>query len=126
MGIPIRPDGYVRVTYLLGMEMFAGYTLEHLQECVRTNEKQRCERRRHFAFVSQYSASRGNSFSLMVEDDECFIRASQGHSIAVVESQQLLRPVTHPDEVPVCIHGTNHFAWRSIQESGKRPHYQPH
>ncbi|KAL9668674.1 hypothetical protein QQ045_006212 [Rhodiola kirilowii] len=57
-------------------------------------------------------------FSLMQEDGGLLIRANQGHTIKAVESESLLKPITSPEEVPVCIHGTYCKHLESILQSG--------
>jgi RNA:NAD 2'-phosphotransferase (TPT1/KptA family) len=65
-GIMIRPDGYVKITAVLGHPKFKDFTLDDIIKVVETNEKKRFE---------------------ILEDDEgqkVYIRAVQGHSIAAV------------------------------------------
>jgi 2'-phosphotransferase len=46
-----------------------------------------------------------------------YIRASQGHSLKSVESQDLLEEIKEPVTTPV-IHGTSNKAWESIKIQG--------
>ncbi|CAN1327884.1 tRNA 2'-phosphotransferase 1 [Linum perenne] len=57
-------------------------------------------------------------FGLLEEDGELLIRANQGHTLKVVESESLLRPILSADEVPVCVHGTYRKNLDSILQSG--------
>lgn len=65
-GIAIRPDGFVKITDVLGHPKFKGFTLDDIVKVVDTNEKKRFE---------------------ILEDAQGqkeYIRAVQGHSIAAV------------------------------------------
>lgn len=75
---------------------FKNVTLEQIRHVVDTNDKKRYE--------------------LTLIDDVYFIRASQGHSIKIVESKDLLEEV-HEISTPV-IHGTTLSAWASIKSQG--------
>ena len=46
------------------------------------------------------------------------IRANQGHSIDIVNSEQLLTKINDPSAIPICVHGTYFKAWKSIKTSG--------
>jgi len=98
-GLNVRPDGYVKVEEILGLQQFKQYNLEDLQQVTVNNDKQR--------------------FKLLEEDGKYFIRANQGHSMpGVVDPTLLLNSVTSPDEIRTCIHGTNWKAWESIKTEG--------
>lgn len=79
-GIAIRPDGYVKITAVLGHPKFKDFTLDDIIKVVDTNEKKRFE---------------------ILEDAEGqkeYIRAVQGHSIAAV-SLYLIVPLIEEDKL---------------------------
>ncbi|TVU12774.1 hypothetical protein EJB05_46446, partial [Eragrostis curvula] len=87
LGLDMRPDGYVRVRDLLrlNLQTFANvplrsHTVDEIREAVRRDNKQR--------------------FSLLEENGELLIRANQGHSVNLVTSESLLKPILSADEVP--------------------------
>ncbi|KAJ1257822.1 hypothetical protein BS78_10G025900 [Paspalum vaginatum] len=101
----MRPDGYVRVSHLLNLNLqtFAkiplkSHSVDEIREAVRRDNKQR--------------------FSLLEEDGELFIRANQGHTVTTVTSESLLKPILSADEVSVCVHGTYRKNLESILQSG--------
>ncbi|PIA50040.1 hypothetical protein AQUCO_01300640v1 [Aquilegia coerulea] len=101
----MRSDGYVRVDDILKLNMktFANiplslHTVDDIREAVRKDNKQR--------------------FGLFEENGEFFIRANQGHTIASVESERLLKPILSAEETPVCVHGTYKRNLESILQSG--------
>uniref|UniRef100_A0A7N0UG13 2'-phosphotransferase n=1 Tax=Kalanchoe fedtschenkoi TaxID=63787 RepID=A0A7N0UG13_KALFE len=105
LNLTIRGDGYVKVNDLLKLNLkthannpLRSHTVEDVKEAVRKDNKQR--------------------FSLLEEDGELLIRANQGHTITAVESESLLKPITSPEEIPVCIHGTYRRNLESILQSG--------
>ncbi|KAL7590694.1 hypothetical protein Lser_V15G38849 [Lactuca serriola] len=101
----MRSDGYVKVEDLfrLNMKTFANvpissHTIDDIKEAVRRDNKQR--------------------FSLLEENGELLIRANQGHTVTLVETESLLKPILSPEEFPVCVHGTYRKNLKSILESG--------
>ncbi|CAN1166454.1 tRNA 2'-phosphotransferase 1 [Linum perenne] len=105
LSLNMRNDGYVKVKDLLQLNMktFANvplrsHTVDDVKEAVSKDNKQR--------------------FGLLEEDGELLIRANQGHTLKVVESESLLRPILSADEVPVCVHGTYRKNLDSILQSG--------
>eukprot|EP00268_Persea_americana_P037747 TRINITY_DN3745_c0_g1_i1.p1 TRINITY_DN3745_c0_g1~~TRINITY_DN3745_c0_g1_i1.p1 ORF type:complete len:324 (-),score=51.12 TRINITY_DN3745_c0_g1_i1:194-1024(-) len=105
LNLDMRSDGYVRVRDLLELNMttFANvplrsHSIDDIKEAVRRDNKQR--------------------FSLLEENGEILIRANQGHTIEVIESERLLKPILSADEAPVCVHGTYKKNLESILESG--------
>lgn len=105
LNLSMRNDGYVKVNDLLKLNLkthannpLSSHTVEDVREAVQKDNKQR--------------------FSLVKEDGELLIRANQGHTIKAVESESLLKPVTSPEEVPVCVHGTYNRNLESILQSG--------
>ncbi|XP_077234399.1 uncharacterized protein LOC143876577 isoform X2 [Tasmannia lanceolata] len=103
--LDMRSDGYVRVRDLLELNVttFANvrlksHTVDDVREAVRRDNKQR--------------------FSLLEEKGELLIRANQGHTMRIVESESLLKPILSADEAPVCVHGTYKKNLESILLSG--------
>ncbi|KAA8520506.1 hypothetical protein F0562_014762 [Nyssa sinensis] len=107
LSLNMRSDGYVRVQDLLKLNMktFANiplrsHTVDDIREAVRKDNKQR--------------------FSLLEENGELWIRANQGHTIATIETESLLKSILSAEEVPVCVHGTYKKFLESILENGLR------
>ncbi|GAA0151543.1 transferase [Lithospermum erythrorhizon] len=105
LSLNIRPDGYVKVRDLLNVNMktsanipLRSHTIDDVREAVKMDNKQR--------------------FGLMEEDGELLIRANQGHSIAKVSTESLLKPILSVEEVLVCVHGTYKKNLGSILEHG--------
>ncbi|KAK7018971.1 putative tRNA 2'-phosphotransferase [Favolaschia claudopus] len=98
--LPMRPDGYVRVTDLLANPKLNSLTLEALQDIVKADSKQR--------------------FDLVYEEDAeawC-IKANQGHSMKSVKLD--LKPILSVSNIPtgMAVHGTTRAAWESISVQG--------
>ncbi|OMP07705.1 Phosphotransferase KptA/Tpt1 [Corchorus capsularis] len=105
LNLNMRSDGYVKVQDLLKLNLktFANiplrsHTVDEIREAVRRDNKQR--------------------FSLLEENGELLIRANQGHTVTIVESERLLKEILSADEVQVCVHGTYKRNLESIMESG--------
>ncbi|XP_075074053.1 uncharacterized protein LOC107773662 [Nicotiana tabacum] len=105
LNLNMRNDGYVKVQDLLKLNLktFANvplrsHTVDDVKEAVRNDNKQR--------------------FGLLEENGELLIRANQGHTVKIVETQSLLKPILSADEVPVCVHGTYKKNLESILEHG--------
>ncbi|CAH1448053.1 unnamed protein product [Lactuca virosa] len=101
----MRSDGYVKVEDLLRLNMktfanvpITSHTIDDIKEAVRRDNKQR--------------------FSLLEENGELLIRANQGHTVTLVETESLLKPILSPEEFPVCVHGTYRKNLKSILETG--------
>ncbi|KAK9910789.1 hypothetical protein M0R45_034733 [Rubus argutus] len=105
LNLDMRSDGYVKVHDLLKLNLktfanipLSSHSVDEIKEAVRKDNKQR--------------------FSLLEENGELLIRANQGHSTTVVESERLLKPILSFEEFPVCVHGTYRKNLESILESG--------
>jgi len=98
VGIPIRPDGYVRVQDLLEHPLFSGITLPILIQIVENNDKKRFE----FSTIS----------------DEMYIRACQGHTIEAIQEKDLLTPIVDASLFPTVFHGTYEKFLPMILENG--------
>ncbi|KAL7125875.1 hypothetical protein ABFS83_14G145600 [Erythranthe nasuta] len=103
--LDMRSDGFIKVEDLLKLNLktFANvplrsHTIDDVREAVRKDNKQR--------------------FSLLEENGELLIRANQGHTIATVETESLLKPILSHEEIPVCVHGTYKKNLESILEGG--------
>lgn len=108
MGLQMGTDGFIFVEELLAHPQFRSYSLEDVERVVATNDKQRFKLRPH-------------------PEDGCLqIRASQGHSVQVVDLE--LKPVQagSPDCPAEAVHGSYLRNWSSIQQQGlnrmKRTH----
>ncbi|XP_031485199.1 uncharacterized protein LOC116254165 isoform X2 [Nymphaea colorata] len=105
LNLEMGTDGFVRVNDLLKLNMktyanvpLRSHTVDEIQEAVRRDNKQR--------------------FSLQEKNGELLIRANQGHTLANVKSESLLKPILSADEVPVCVHGTYKKNLESILQTG--------
>jgi 2'-phosphotransferase len=99
MGLTMTPDGYVAVHELLALELFRDVSVEEIRTVVANNDKQR--------------------FKLEQRQEDLFIRANQGHSIAVDANRLLTRLTPEAlSALPIVIHGTSTQAWESIQTQG--------
>lgn len=96
----MRPSGYVELNELLALPLFRSFTREQVDEVVRTNSKKR--------------------FTMTTDPTGLvtFIRANQGHSLQIVNDEELLTPMEDPNEIDRCIHGTYLKFWPSILEQG--------
>ncbi|KAJ0797707.1 putative 2'-phosphotransferase [Helianthus annuus] len=107
LNLNMRSDGYVKVQDLLRLNLktfanvpISSHTVDDIKEAVRRDNKQR--------------------FSLLEENGELLIRANQGHTVTLVETESLLKPILSAEEFPgsVCVHGTYKKNLKSIMESG--------
>ncbi|XP_019152248.1 PREDICTED: tRNA 2'-phosphotransferase 1-like isoform X1 [Ipomoea nil] len=105
LNLNMRSDGFVKVQDLLKLDLktFANiplrlHTVDDIKEAVRKDNKQR--------------------FSLLEENGELWVRANQGHTVATVETESLLKPILSAEEVPVCVHGTYKKNLELILEQG--------
>lgn len=98
--LDMRPSGYVELRQLLSHPKFKNYTETEIEHVVRTNAKKR--------------------FTLTTDESGTvkFIRANQGHSLQIVQDDELLTPLEDPGEIEKCIHGTYTKFWESIFEHG--------
>ncbi|TRM65404.1 KptA family-domain-containing protein [Schizophyllum amplum] len=100
-GIPIRPDGYVKVDDLMKNNRLKSQslTLETLQQIVKDDAKQR--------------------YDLVLEEPSTWlIKARQGHSIQEVKLE--LKPILSSADIPtgIAVHGTMNDAWNAISKQG--------
>ncbi|CCG82215.1 Putative tRNA 2'-phosphotransferase [Taphrina deformans PYCC 5710] len=98
-GLTLRADGYISVASILSRPKLSNLKadLEKIQEVVAKDNKTR--------------------FTMMQEEGgEWFIRANQGHSLAVDELS--LTPITDAKLYPTVLHGTSMAAWDRIQSLG--------
>ncbi|GAA5909928.1 tRNA 2'-phosphotransferase [Sporobolomyces salmoneus] len=100
--LTLREDGFVRVQDLLRRPKLKGCDLETLERIVRENAKQR------FTMRPEPTGSEGK--------EELWIRANQGHSVAV-EALELKRVET-ADQVPLMVHGSYYRLWPQIEKEG--------
>jgi len=90
LGLTIRPDGYVRIQELLECKTMGklGATVEDVEQITLNSDKRR--------------------FEIMSDQSATFIRAVQGHSIKIVQDEELMRQLSadDPDLPTECVHGT--------------------
>ena len=105
LGQQLRPDGYVPLDAVLGLQQFKEVTVELVREMVRVNDKER--------------------FGLLEESGQILIRANQGHTISGVNDEALLgNPLTQAEAQALgggkglAVHGTYNAAWALITASG--------
>eukprot|EP00249_Psilotum_nudum_P006444 c19767_g1_i1 orf=81-1433(+) len=105
MKLNIRSDGYVAVEDLLNLKIktqarrpLNSHTVDDVLKAVEQDNKQR--------------------LGILIENGRLLIRANQGHSMQVVESEKLLEPILCAEEVPVCVHGTFKANMHSITREG--------
>jgi 2'-phosphotransferase len=98
-GLQLRPDGFAVLADVLSLPGFGGASVRDVERIVEADSKQR------------FALRRG-------EDGQLMLRANQGHTLASVQSGQLLRRVQDPAECGACVHGTTKAAWALIRERG--------
>ncbi|KAH8832868.1 KptA family-domain-containing protein [Flagelloscypha sp. PMI_526] len=109
-GVPMRPDGYVKVTDLLANPRMRALNIDFdtLKEIVASNNKQR------FALLHEPDP--------LVPDDEdsgeWFVRANQGHSIKTIQVE--MKEVLSLSDIPtgIAVHGTLRTHWNKISTQG--------
>lgn len=100
-GLKISAGGFVAIDEILQYLQSNGHkdiTFEQIEDVVENNDKKR--------------------FELKKENNCMFIRATQGHSMKEVETEELLKLIEEPEEYPVVIHGTFWKFWKLIKEQG--------
>lgn len=110
-GINMDERGFVKVDDLLKLPRFNRYSLDEIIEVVETNTKQR------FTLENREK----NSGAGAIEAGNWYVRANQGHSGEVMELldfTKMLRKITDPSELPVCMHGTYRKCVPSIMKQG--------
>eukprot|EP00931_Biecheleriopsis_adriatica_P029089 TRINITY_DN17316_c0_g1_i1.p1 TRINITY_DN17316_c0_g1~~TRINITY_DN17316_c0_g1_i1.p1 ORF type:complete len:262 (-),score=48.44 TRINITY_DN17316_c0_g1_i1:62-823(-) len=102
LNLTMRSDGYVPVDEVLALDFFTtrGLGYEDIKALVDRNEKQR--------------------FGLKEIDGENYVRAHQGHTLKLVQDENLLTEIRSHEELPVLCHGTYFDAWQQIQTEGIR------
>eukprot|EP00913_Durusdinium_trenchii_P014379 g13486.t1 len=109
LGIPIRGDGFCKLSDILALPEFValGCTQDDIQEgpglpraAVESNDKKR--------------------FEMKTEESKALVRAVQGHSMKTVDDDSLLKRLAadDPDLPKVCVHGTYKRCVESIQRNG--------
>lgn len=102
LGIPIRGDGFCKLSDILALPEFValGCTQDDIQAAVESNDKKR--------------------FEMKTEESKALVRAVQGHSMKTVDDDSLLKRLAadDPDLPKVCVHGTYKRCVESIQRNG--------
>ncbi|POM72976.1 TKL protein kinase [Phytophthora palmivora] len=98
--LDMRPSGFVPLDQLLALPLFQSFTEQQVEEVVRTNAKKR--------------------FSMTTDETGTtkFIRANQGHTLQLVQDEELLTPLEDPHAIDKCVHGTYLQFWESIYNTG--------
>ncbi|KAL3660505.1 tRNA 2'-phosphotransferase 1 [Phytophthora oleae] len=98
--LDMRPSGFVPLSQLLALPLFQTFTEQQVEEVVRTNAKKR--------------------FSMTTDESGAvkFIRANQGHTLQLVQDEELLTPLEDPSAIDKCVHGTYLKLWKSIYATG--------
>ncbi|CEP12664.1 hypothetical protein [Parasitella parasitica] len=96
--LDISSDGYVCVDDILAQPKFKHVTFEQIKYVVDHSDKKRYE-------LSQSTTG------------VWLVRATQGHSLKLIQPENLLEQITGPIDTPV-IHGTTRDAWEQIQHQG--------
>ncbi|KAL9549605.1 hypothetical protein MBANPS3_005126 [Mucor bainieri] len=96
--LSISSDGFVAVNDILARPKFKHVTFEQIQYLVDHNDKKRYE-------------------LVQTPEGEWLVRASQGHSLKTIKSDDMMERITGPLETPV-IHGTTLQAWSQIKQQG--------
>lgn len=95
-GLVVHPGGWVRLDDVLSKPKFKKITIDQVREIVANCPKQR--------------------FALKEEGSVSYIRANQGHSIQVEDTD--LEEITSESLVPHVVHGTYFRHWNSIKQHG--------
>ncbi|KXS16956.1 phosphotransferase KptA/Tpt1 [Gonapodya prolifera JEL478] len=108
-GLPIRSDGYVKISDLLTRPQLRQFSFEDFVAVVAQNDKKRFMLRREDESGALLHESNDGELvaAEQAKEDQTgpwYIRANQGHSLKVEELK--LVPVESADEIPVVIHGT--------------------
>jgi len=99
LDVRIRKDGFVRLREIMKLRNFKPYNLEELMAVVYFDEKERHTMVRDM-------------------DGELLIRANQGHTMKVVESDLLLEQITEDMDAGEAVHGTYLVHWPFIKRQG--------
>lgn len=118
-GIPMRPDGFVKVEDILRNSRIQtfGLTSDQLKDIVRDNAKQRFSLMLELAdgTIVGYAAVEGDGSA---EGGVWWIKANQGHSISTIKVE--MKPILVLEDIPskLAVHGTTRNAWNIIQKEG--------
>lgn len=121
LGLNMKPDGYVKVQDLLDCthpRLKGKWTLEQIQEVVAQSDKQRYKL--EMKPVSNYHkvSSSMNSETNQIQEESLVlcIRANQGHSISIIDSNLLLKhlSVNEINLLPMVVHGSTTEAWENF------------
>lgn len=119
-GLQLRDDGYVRLRDILNRPYFRTNRIDenYIRRLVESNDKRRFE----LTEMRDEEAQTGEGEAEAEHAPSLFIRASQGHSLAVVDDEKLLRKL-EPESVsqyPHVVHGTFLRFWEAIKRQGLR------
>lgn len=100
-GLKIDSRGYVDLRELiqyLRQKGLQNINEERIQKIVDNNDKKR--------------------FQILEEKHHSYIRATQGHTIKRVLTEDLLSKITEPEQYPLVVHGTFTKFWPFIEKEG--------
>lgn len=98
-GLKIDNAGWVNVNDILRKcKEFKNITIDDISYIVENNNKKR--------------------FSLIEKDNELFIRANQGHSIASIQDTLLLNEILDPNQIEFAVHSTFRKLIPTIKKNG--------
>ncbi|CCM02592.1 uncharacterized protein FIBRA_04695 [Fibroporia radiculosa] len=101
-GLPMRADGYVRLTDLFMVNKMRGIDFSTLEKIVQNDNKRR------YNLIREADQLSGSA------EEIWWIRANQGHSLKTVAME--LQPINSVADIPtgVAVHGTTRKAWKVI------------
>lgn len=137
MGLSMASDGYVKIDDLLRLKQLSMYDVNDIIRVVENNKKQRFQ----LAYIPDDTISSidasiekespienhvietsASSSDIRLRSDRTHmpthIRAVQGHSIDIIETNELLSRIIDPADVPICIHGSYKRFLSSIMATG--------
>ncbi|KAF9558718.1 phosphotransferase KptA/Tpt1 [Agrocybe pediades] len=122
-GLPMRPDGYVKVTDLLQHPKLKAQALdlEKIKEMVKNDTKQRYDlvlESPEGAKLLVFSGEDAAASAEVPASAIWWIKARQGHSIKTVQLD--LKPINAVSDIPsgMAVHGTTRTAWDMISKGG--------
>ncbi|KAF6222692.1 hypothetical protein HO133_000739 [Letharia lupina] len=120
-GIQLDEAGWANVADVLLWRRIASLKVDlaELQSVVATNDKKRYQIEPDPAGPLRAPSATASTASIS-DLSNWRIRATQGHSIATVSSEQIFKPIllTDPDCPEFVVHGTDNRPWKEIERSG--------
>jgi 2'-phosphotransferase len=101
LGLTIQSDGYIQINHILRCPGYRGSSFHKISEVVEKCSKKRFEMKQD-----------------PPETGPWFIRASQGHTMKIIQDTELLTSILLSDSINYCIHGTYVEFLNLIQSNG--------